>query len=231
MPSNAVNNQLQTKIITERKRMKIQRTSTMSRLAIYLLASCLVALGQRANAQGSGDITTKSVGGAGVPAHGVFMIFNGQDIGSSLLKACDANQDGIASASEVNAALLNWFQQADTDGNGALSETELATALKSLFPAPQPPPGAPPPPEDMALHNRLAKTLIETVDSNKDGWLTFQEGLAFVSQTFAKWDANSNGSLDASEFAAAFAQLIPAPPVNKSFGTHTGPTLFTNFDR
>lgn len=208
--------------------MKTQRTSITSRRVTYLLASCLLALGQAANAQ---DVTTKSVGGAGTPASGLFMVFHGQDVGSSLLKACDTNQDGIASASELNAALLNWFQQADADGNGALSETELATALKSLFPAPQPPPGAPPPPEDMGLHNLLAKTLIETVDSNKDGWLTFQEGLAFVSQTFTKWDANSNGSLDASELAAAFAQLMPAPPIHQSFGTQTGPALFTGFDR
>ena len=211
--------------------MKIQRTSTVSRLGIYLLASCLMALGQTANAQGHRGITTRTVAGGGVPERGIFMVFNGQDIGTSLLKACDTNQDGMASASELNAALLNWFRQADADSNGALSETEVATALKSLFPAPQPPPGAPPPPEDMALHNLLANTLMVTVDSNRDGWLTFQEGLAFVSQTFAKWDANNNGSLDASELAAAFAQLMPAPPINKSFGTGSGPVLDTSFNR
>jgi Ca2+-binding EF-hand superfamily protein len=188
-------------------------------------------MGQTANAQEYGQITTKSDTDGGMPARGVSIALNGQDIGSSLLKACDTNQDGTASASELNAALLNWFQQADTDSSGTLGETELAAALKSLFPAPQPPPGAPPLSEDMALHNLLAKTLIGTVDSNKDGWITFQEGLAFVSQTFAKGDANSNGSLDASEFAAAFAQLMPAPPINKSFRTESGPVLHTNFDR
>jgi len=197
---------------------------------VYLLASFLMAVGPMANAQEYGGSTTKSAG-SGVPVRGVFMVLNGQDIGSSLLKACDTNQDGAASASELNAALLNWFQQVDADSNAALSETELAAALKSLFPAPQPPAGAPPPPEDLALHNLLAKTVMATVDSNKDGWMTFQEGLAFVSQAFAKWDANSNGSLDASEFAAAFAQLMPAPPTNKSFGTESGPVLFTSFDR
>jgi Ca2+-binding EF-hand superfamily protein len=209
--------------------MKIQHASTRSHSIVYLLASCLMALGQMANAQDSGGITTNSTGG-GVPGRGIFMVVNGQDIGSSLLKACDTNQDGAASASELNATLLNWFQQADADSNGALSETELATALKSLFPAPQPPPGAPPPPEDLGLHNLLAKTLMTTVDSNKDGWMTFQEGLAFVNQTFAKWDANSNGSLDASEFAAAFAQLMPPPPTNKTFGTESGQVLHTTFD-
>jgi Ca2+-binding EF-hand superfamily protein len=165
-----------------------------------------------------------------MPARGVFMVLNGQDIGSSLLKACDTNQDRMASASELNAALLNWFQQADTDSSGALSETELSAALKSLFPAPQPPPGVPPPPEEMALHNLLAKKLMVTVDSNKDGWMTFQEALSFVSQAFAQWDADRNSSLDASEFAAAFAQLMPAPPFTRNFGTREDPSLNMGFD-
>jgi Ca2+-binding EF-hand superfamily protein len=199
--------------------MRIQCSCTVSRWAIYSLAACLMTLGQTANAQEYGEITTKDAGGPGLPAHGVFMVLNGQDIGSSLLKACDTNQDGTASASELNAALLNWFQQADADSNGTLSQTELATAMKRLFPAPQPPPGAMPPPEEMTLPNLLANALMVTVDSNKDAWLTPQETLAFVSQTFAKWDVDSNGSLDASELAAAFAQLMPAPPINKSFGT------------
>jgi Ca2+-binding EF-hand superfamily protein len=210
--------------------MRIQRSSTLSRRAIFLLAGCLMAVGQTANAQDYGDITTKGVASAGIPVHGVFMVFNGQDIGSSLLKTCDTNQDGTASASEVSVALLSWFQQADTDSNGAFGEAELATALKSIFPAPQPPPGAPPPPEEMALHNVLAEKLMAIADANQDGWTTSQEALAFVSQTFAKWDANRNGSLDASELAAAFAQLMPAPPINNSFGTEGGPSLNAGID-
>jgi len=209
--------------------MKIQRNDTASRWAISLLAGCLIASCGAANAQNYEDVTTKSVGRAGVLTRGVFMVLNGQDIGSSLLKACDTNQDGMASASELNAALLNRFQQADTDSNGALSETELAAALKSLFPAPQPPPGAPPPPEEMALHNLLAKKLMVTVDTNKDGWMTFQEALSFVSQAFAQWDADSNSSLDTSELAAAFAQFMPAPP-SRSFGVREGPSLNAGFD-
>jgi hypothetical protein len=183
-----------------------------------------------ASAQDYRDITTKDVRAAGVPARGVFMVINGRDIGSSLVGACDTNQDQLVSASELNAALLNWFQRADTDSSGALTETELAAVLKSLFPGPQPPPGAPPPPEEMALHNVLAKKLMLTVDSNKDSWMTFQEALSFVSQSFAQWDADSNSSLDASEFAVAFGQLMPPPPINKGFRTEGGPSLNAGFD-
>ena len=86
--------------------MSIQRSNTVSRWAIYLLAGCLMAVGQTAKAQDYGNITTKGVASAGAPVRGIFMVLNGQDIGSSLLKTCDTNQDGTASASEVSAALL-----------------------------------------------------------------------------------------------------------------------------
>jgi len=181
-----------------------------------------IALGRAVNAFQSPGITTLGAAGddviAGVPAHGVMILFGGQDVGSSLLKACDVNQDGVATAIEMKAGLLNWFQQADADRNGALNEVELATALNVLFPPPpQPPPGAPPLPDDQALPNLLAKTLMTAVDANHDGWITFQEASAFVDQNFSKWDADKNGGLNSSEFAAAFAQFMPAPSFNRSF--------------
>jgi Ca2+-binding EF-hand superfamily protein len=205
--------------------MKKQCSSMVSwGRAMYLLAG-LMALGHVVTAQEDTGITARGVAGgvlAGVPARGVMIVFNGQDIGASLLKACDANQDGVAAANEVKAALLNWFQQADTDKNGALSEVELATALKLLFPPPQPPPGVPPLPEDQGSPNLLAKKLMTAVDANTDRWITFQEAIAFVDQNFSKWDADKNGWLDSSEFAAAFAQLMPAPSFNRSFESGQG---------
>jgi len=208
--------------------MKKQCSSAMSWRAVYLLMG-FMAFGQAANAQESPGITTWSAVGtgaiAGVPAYGVMNVLNGQDVGSSLLKACDINQDGVATLTEVKFALLNWFQQADADKNGALSEVELATALKLLWPPP--PPGAPPLPEDHALHNLVAKKLMAAVDLNNDGWITLTEAMAFVDQNFSKWDANSSGWLDASEFAAAFAQFMPAPSFNRSFDSSQGPGWFT----
>jgi len=210
--------------------MKKQCSSAMSWLAIYLFAG-FMAFGQAANAQESPGITTWGAAGgtiAGVPAYGVMIVLNGQDVGSSLLKACDINQDGVATITEVKFALLNWFQQADTDKNGALSEGELATALKALWPLPpEPPLGVPPLPEDHALHNLLAKKLMAAVDANNDGAITFQEAIAFVDENFSKWDADKNGWLDSSEFAAAFAQFMLAPSFNRSFESGQGPGWFT----
>jgi Ca2+-binding EF-hand superfamily protein len=205
--------------------MKKQRSLVVSWQAMYWLAG-LVGLSHAAYAQ---EGTIKDAAGdviAGVPPPHVMMVLHGQNIGASLLKACDTNQDGAAIATEVKAALLNWFQRADADTNGALSEVELATALKLLFPPPQPPPGAPPLPEDYALHNLLTKKLMAAVDANNDTWITPSEAIAFVDQNFSKWDANSNGWLDASEFAAAFAQLMPTPLHKPSIGPGQG-AVFT----
>src|SRR5215510_8352446 len=101
---------------TERQVMKKQCSSAMSWRAVYLLMG-FMAFGQAANAQESPRITTWGAAGttgaiAGVPAYGVMIALNGQDVGSSLLKACDINQDGVATPTEVKFALLNWLQQA-----------------------------------------------------------------------------------------------------------------------
>ena len=198
--------------------MKKRCSSVMSWRAIYWFIG-FMALGHAVNAQESPEVTTRGSAGdgiiAGVLGEGVTIVFGGRDVGSLLLKACDANQDGVATATEVKAALLNWLQQADADRNSALSEVELATALKALFPRPpQPPPGAPPLPDSQALPNMLAKTLMAAVDANHDGWITFQEASAFVDQNFWKWDADKNGGLNSSEFAAAFIQFMPPPSFN-----------------
>jgi hypothetical protein len=116
------------------------------------------------------------------------------------------------------SGFFTWFQQADTDTNGALSEVELRAALKQIFPVPQPPPGFPPPPEDSGLHNLLATQLMASVDSNQDGWMTFKEAVAFVGQGLPQWDLDGSGSLDASEFANAFAQSMPPPPQSLGIG-------------
>jgi len=209
--------------------MKKQCSLAMSWRTMYLFVGFL-AFGHAANAQEGTGITIQNAAGgmiAGVPAQGVMIVLNGQDVGSSLLKACDTNQDGAATITEVKVALLNWFQQADTDRNGALSEVELATALKALFPLPQLPLGVPPLPEDQALHNLLTTKLMAAVDANNDGWITLAEAMAFVDQNFSKWDADKNGWLDSSEFAAAFAQFMPAPSFNRSFESGQGPGWFT----
>jgi len=192
---------------------------------VPLLVAGLGTLIQTVNAQqnfrtvivgggGSGQGFIQGTAGSG-PQRSIGIDIGGPcgpiDIGASLLKICDTNQDGAATPDEVKVGLLTWSQQADTDTNGALSEIELATALKQIFPVPQPPPGLPQMPEEFALHNLLAKKLMASTDVNKDGWLPFKEVIAFVDQSFSQWDSDASGSMNASELAAAFAQFMPQP--------------------
>jgi hypothetical protein len=188
--------------------MKIQRSSMVGWRAVWLLAGCLTVLSQAANAQvggGRGSGPQRSIGivigGPGGPV----------DIGATLLKTCDTNQDGAATPDEVKVSLLIWFRQVDADTNQAISEIELATGLKQLFPVPEPPPGIQAPPEEMALHNLLASKLTASVDVNQDGWIVFKEAIAFVGQSLPQWDSDSSGSISASEFAAALVQFMPGP--------------------
>jgi hypothetical protein len=225
--------------------MKTQCSAMIGWRAILLLASLMV-LGHVAYAQQPRPVRTIQGGiggGAGAgfqfvhridgsgPARGVRMVINGQDIGPSLLDVCDTNQNGAATVDEVKTALLNWFRQADTDTNGALDEIELSAALQSLFPSLQPPPGAPELPEDQAFHNLLAKKLMAAIDANNDTWITSNEAIALVDQNYLKWDVDSSGALDTSEFAAAFAQFMPAPSFNSRVGGTQGPGFSTRFDR
>jgi hypothetical protein len=215
--------------------MKTQCTSTAGWRAVYLVAGCLTVLSPAADAQvllrkgvvsgaGPGVGFAQHIDGSG-SGRGIVMVVAGPDgpidIGASLLKACDASQDGAASPEEVRNGLLTWFRQADTDTNGALSGVELATALRQIFPVPPPPPGLPALPEELALHNLLAAQLMAAGDANNDGWLVFKEGITLIEQNVAQWDSDSNGSLDASEFAAAFAQFMPEPSGQKVIGGAT----------
>lgn len=186
--------------------------------AICVLAGCLTVLSQTANAQSFGS---RRNAGRGVkrgndisgPQHafeGRVGGFTLREIGASLLKTCDTNQDGIAAPSEVKIAMLNWFQHADTDTNGTLSQVELATALKQIFHE-QPPPGFRPPPEELAMHNVFAGKLMTAVDTNKDGWMTSKKAIVFLDKSFPRWDSDKGGSLLAAEFESAFAQLFLLP--------------------
>ena len=162
--------------------------------------------------------------GPGRPGGGGFaMAIDGKAFDALLMKACDTNQDGAVTSVELKAAIVTWFQSADTDTNGALSQIEIATALKEVFPTPQPPPGLPAPPEEMGLHNLLARHLMTLVDANKDGWLTLKEASDYADQNFSRWDADGNGWLDVTECGSTFAEFLrPDASDEQFFQSHGG---------
>ena len=60
--------------------------------------------------------------------------------------------------------------------------------------------------------NFMAKPLLETLDTDKDGRLTKAELLAGVKRFFAETDKDKRGSLDETQLAAGLNRILPAPP-------------------
>jgi hypothetical protein len=218
--------------------MKTKCSSMVLSQVVHLFIAGLAVLSPTAHAQpsfhivkpndSSGAVTgygTVVIRGAGGSSSNGMMVFaaGGNDISAMLMKACDTSQDGAVTPTELKAAFVTWFHRADTDTNGGLSQLELAVSLKEAFPEPLPPPGFPPPPEEMALHNILAKGMMAVVDDNKDGWVTFKEVIVHAGQNLPRWDADGNGWLDAQECVFAFHQFVQlGAPQGLGFGTSVG---------
>jgi len=167
---------------------------------------------------GAQEFRTRVSGGPGVPnGFGFGLSINGSDVGTILLKACDLDKDGKVTRAELKEVILACFKLWDTDTNGIMSSDELFAGLKQLFP----PPGGlrgvrlvsgvaveVAPSELPTPDGQIAKHLLAGADSDKDGALTFEEVSAFLfDKCFSQWDRDGNGSLDAQELDAAFAQL------------------------
>jgi len=165
-------------------------------------------------AAGGTNFMFKTGPGAGV---GAFFI-NGSEIGTVLLKTCDLDEDGKVTPAEFKKVAAASFKLWDTNNDSNVSSNELSAGLKDLFPAPlgagarairvingvavETSPGEIPTPDVM-----VARRLLSGADANKDGNLSLQEVNDFLDKSFAQWDRNGNGSLDAQELGMAFGEL------------------------
>lgn len=194
--------------------MKRNLSSVILRPGLRLLAGCLLAMGIHLPAQNT--IVMAASGGSG---GGVALAINGVDIGAILLKACDLNQDGKVTLTELKTVAAACFKQWDTNNDGNLSVDELYTGLKNLFPAPRVGGQAqamamvngvavPVSPDDMPTPDKqITKHLMILADGSKDGLLSLQELDDWLDKSFGQWDQNGDGALDVSELDAAFGQL------------------------
>ena len=55
---------------------------------------------------------------------------NGADLGPGLFAAADSNTDGAVTRAEFKTALEKWFQEADKEKSGSVTEADLVAALK-----------------------------------------------------------------------------------------------------
>ncbi len=99
---------------------------------------------------------------------------------NSLMDKLDTNSDGSLSTDEISQApddLASKIAGADSDEDGSVSLEELiADITKFEENRPQMPPPPPPPSEDSA--EDTASSIIDELDTNKDGVLSLDEILA-----------------------------------------------------
>lgn len=96
------------------------------------------------------------------------------------------------------------FIQKRTDSVGA----QLAGRTSGIVPGAN---FAPPPQPPAGPAQQLAKSLLESLDTNHDGLISEEELLAGMKAKFTDWDRNKNRSLDPRELAEGLQKLLPPP--------------------
>lgn len=121
--------------------------------------------------------------------------------------AVDADKNGAITAEEFDAFQAKLFSEADTDGDGSLSEGELTAhfAAQSEMHGSKSAPRAPRP-EDAsgrgrrdAMRDRSPEEIIGYLDKDDDAMISREEAPEPMQRRFDRLDANEDGSIDASE--------------------------------
>ena len=121
----------------------------------------------------------------------------GRGPGHPIIRALDADKDGVVSAAELaNASAA--IKVLDTDGDGAVSASELRPARPAD--APTPPAGA----TSRGDRPHPVMPVMLALDANKDGALSASE-IANATASLKALDANKDGQLTRDE-------LRPLPP-------------------
>ena len=138
-------------------------------------------------------------GGFGPPGAGPMVVARpGTLEAPPLLKALDTDQSKSLSMSEFSAGAKEFFTTADKDKNGRLSLEEITQALDELIAKA----------EVMTPSFILARSVLRSVDKNRDEQASREEWNEGASQHFGTWDTNKNTALDESELVEGLSKLL-----------------------
>ena len=129
----------------------------------------------------------------------------------------DANKDGKLSKDEARGPLSESFDRFDANSDGTISEEELARMAGRR---PDGAPGAPGRPGTRPVDPRR---VFARLDEDKDGKLIKTELPPFDRENFARYDANSDGSVSEEEYVKAAPVIRPIPPPRPEGGVGNPP--------
>src|SRR4051812_24366829 len=116
-------------------RMSVQ-WKQVAQVMAYAGAASLIALAPVAmRAQAPAGAQAGAAGGRGAAP----------GIGSQLFPVFDANKDGSVTAAEIKTAFDAWYDAADTQKSGSVSQEQLSAALNAALGTPPPPAAGTPP--------------------------------------------------------------------------------------
>ncbi len=150
------------------------------------------------------------------------------------IKLFDKNGDGVLTKDELPPRLAPMFDKADTNGDGKLDKQEVERMLQVLRKrfAENAKPGDQGKPTnatgttagDQKEIERLVDSILQRMDTNKDGKISREEAKGPLAQAFDKFDTNKDGFLDREELRRlAAARLRTAGQGNRPGRPGDGP--------
>ena len=131
----------------------------------------------------------------------------------SFIKRFDKNKDGFLTKDELPPRLMDFFDEADTNGDGKLDKKEVEQLLQMLRKRFGQAPAAKP--DNKAEIEQLVDRILAQMDANKDGKISREEAMGPIAENFDELDTNKDGFLDRSElrkFAERVVSRRQLPP-------------------
>jgi Ca2+-binding EF-hand superfamily protein len=120
--------------------------------------------------------------------------------------ASDGSSSSDTTGAVSSTAASSLFSSIDTDSDGSISEDELTAAMQASAPPPPPPSGGTS--SSGSSSSSDSSSSYSAADLNKDGTISADELLGYMSQQAGSTDSTSSSGTDSSSFASVIAQML-----------------------
>jgi Ca2+-binding EF-hand superfamily protein len=149
------------------------------------------------------------------------------------IKKFDKHNNGVLTKEELPPGLARVFERMDRNGDGKLDGKEVEQMLKVLRErfSVQAKPDAPvkPSAQTSPQVERIIDSMLERMDTNKDGKISKDEARGPLADNFERLDANKDGFLERNELRVAAARMVAMQGAGPGAGLGGGPNAL-DFD-